>query len=473
MAYLEDLALLRPTFLAVLHVLIAALVTSHVLLHKRDVRAAIAWIGLSWLSPFVGSLLYTLFGVNRVERRAYRAGWRSAASRWDGSPLPGARSGEFAPLERAVTSITKRPTLSGNAVRPLRNGDEAYPLMLESIAQATRSVALSSYIFFADEAGDKFVEALIAAKSRGVEVRVIIDGVGSGYFWSSVYNRLRQHNVPVARFMHSHLPWQMPFLNLRNHRKILLVDGTRGFVGGLNISVHNLVDKHPPDPVRDMHFCVEGPVLEQIGEAFASDWLFATGEELRGAAWFPELTEVGSALARVVTSGPDQDIEKIQFVFLQAISSAQQSIKIITPYFLPDDRLIAALSLAAMRGVDVDVVVPEASDHIVMDWAIRANIGPLLHAGCRIWRAPRPFEHSKMLTIDGGWSLIGSANWDVRSLRLNFEITMEVYDQAFAAIISRQIEAKQGDAITLAELNARSLPTRLRDSAVRLMLPYL
>jgi cardiolipin synthase A/B len=473
LAFIENLAWLRPEFLATLHVLLAAAVTGHALLHKRDVRSAIGWIGLSWLSPFAGSLLYAMFGINRVQRRAYRAGLRPATSQWDGIPLPDARSEEFASLERTVASITKRPTLAGNTIRPLRNGDEAYPLMLQSIAQASKSVALSSYIFFADDAGNKFIDALIAAKSRGVEVRVMIDGVGSGYFSSPTYNQLRKHKVPVARFMHSHLPWQMPFLNLRNHRKILLVDGNKGFIGGLNISAGNLLDNHPPSPIRDMHFYIEGPVLEQIGEAFASDWQFATGEELRGEIWFPKLTEAGSALARVVTSGPDQDIEKIQFVFLQAISSAQQSIKIITPYFLPDDRLIAALSLAAMRGVDVDVVVPEASDHVVMDWALRANIGPLLKAGCRIWRAPRPFEHSKMLTVDGGWSLIGSTNWDLRSLRLNFEITMEVYDQAFAAHIFQQIEAKQGDQITLKEINSRSVPMRLRDGAVRLMLPYL
>ncbi|MET1026824.1 MAG: phospholipase D-like domain-containing protein [Dongiaceae bacterium] len=473
MAYLETLAWLRPEFLAALHVLAAALVTGHVLLHKRDVRAAIAWIGLSWLSPFAGSLLYTMFGINRVRRRAVRAGWRPALSRWDAAPLPAVQSEEFAPLERAVGSITKRPPLAGNAIRSLRNGDEAYPLMLEAISQATKSVALSSYIFFADDAGDKFIDALVAAKSRGVEVRVIIDGVGSGYFWSTTYSRLRRHQVPVARFMHSHLPWQMPFLNLRNHKKILLIDGRKGFVGGLNISASNLLDSHPPQPVRDMHFYVEGPVLGQITEAFASDWLFAMGEELRGEIWFPDLAEAGPALTRIITSGPDQDIDKIQFVFLQAIGSAERSIKIITPYFLPDDRLIAALSLAAMRGVDVDVVVPEASDHLVMDWALRANIGPLLQAGCRIWRAPRPFEHSKMLTVDGGWSLIGSANWDLRSLRLNFEITMEVYDRAFATLVFQQIEAKQGKPITLKELNARSLPVRLRDSAVRLMLPYL
>jgi cardiolipin synthase len=222
-----------------------------------------------------------------------------------------------------------------------------------------------------------------------------------------------------------------------------------------------------------MHFEVRGPVVEQITEAFVTDWEFATGEELRGLTWFPESPVCGPALARVVTSGPDQDIEKIEFMFLQAIGSAQRSIKIITPYFLPDERLVAALELAAMRGVDVDIVIPENSDHKIMDWAVLAHIAPLLIAGARIWRAPQPFEHSKLMTIDGGWSLVGSANWDQRSLRLNFELNMEVYDHDFSALLSEKIVARQGAEVTLKDLYSQPFLARLRNRAVRLMLPYL
>jgi cardiolipin synthase len=273
--------------------------------------------------------------------------------------------------------------------------------------------------------------------------------------------------------MHAWLPWRTAFLNLRNHKKILVVDGRRGFIGGLNISAHNLKAADPRTAVRDMHFEVTGPVVAQIAEAFVTDWEFATGEELMGEAWFPAPEECGSALARVITSGPDQDIEKIEFMFLQAIGSAQRQIKIITPYFLPDERLIAALELAAMRGVDVDIVIPENSDHLVMDWAVMAHIAPLLIAGVKVWRAPQPFEHSKLMTIDGGWSLVGSANWDQRSLRLNFELNMEVYDPDFTAVIAEKIAARQGEEITLRSIY--SLPTliRLRNRAVRLLLPYL
>jgi len=461
------------TVVTVLHVGLASVVTLHVLLYKRDVPAAIAWMGLAWLSPILGPGLYWMFGINRVRRRAYRISRRYAARR-PPSPPPGAiRSEKYAALERAVGVITRRQTLGGNAVVQLRNGDEAYPVMLQAIAEAKVSIGLTSYIFVDDEGGAPFVDALVAADQRGVEVRVIVDGVGSGYFFSRAVFRLQRGGVQVVRFMHSWLPWRMAFLNLRNHKKVLVIDGKRGFIGGLNISAHNLKTCEPRTAVRDMHFEVRGPVVEQIAEAFAADWEFATGEALKGLNWFPGSPESGSALARVITSGPDQDIEKIEFMFLQAIGTAQRSIKVITPYFLPDERLIAALELAAMRGVDVDIVIPENSDHKIVDWAVMAHIAPLLIAGARIWRAPQPFEHSKLMTIDGGWSLVGSANWDQRSLRLNFELNMEVYDPDFSALLSEKIAARQGEEITLKWLYSRSTAARLRDRAVRLMLPYL
>jgi len=463
-------AILAP----LLHVVLAGAVTLHVLERKRDVAAAFAWIGVAWLSPIIGSALYFLFGVNRVQRRAYRAGRRHSMG-WVDDPATflNPRHDHFAPLERAIGVLTGRPPRLGNKVTMLRNGDDAYPPMLEAIAAAKVSIAFSSYIFAADDTGAKFIAALKAAQARGVAIRVIVDGIGSGYWYSSAYRRLTVEGIPTARFMHTWIPWRMAFLNLRSHKKILVVDGQRAFIGGINIASDNVLAANPPHPIRDMHFDVTGPVVTQIAEAFATDWQFCTGERLGGEAWFPPLQEAGTAAARVITSGPDQDVYKIEFAMLQAIGCALRSVKILTPYFLPDDRLMSALILAQMAGVTVDVVIPEAGDHPYLDWAVRAHIAPLLRAGGRVWRAPKPFEHSKLFVVDDGWSLIGSANWDMRSLRLNFELNMEVCCPEFGALVSAAIERRQGDPLTLAEVNARSLPIRLRDSAARLMLPYL
>src|SRR5271154_5148410 len=298
--------------LSVVHVLLAIGVTAHVLFHKRDVGASIGWIGLAWLSPIFGSILYVIFGINRVKRRANQMrDSRPARLAAEQPDPPSGRDDHLAALERAGDQITQRPAERGNAVTVLHNGDEAYPEMIAAIEAAKVSVALSSYIFRADAAGSAFIEALIRARGRGVQVRVLIDGIGGGYFLSPAYEKLRRHDVPAFRFMHSPLPWRMPFLNLRTHRKLLALDGRIAFTGGLNIGGENRLADRPRHPVRDTHFRFEGPVVAQLIEAFAEDWLFAAGENLSGEAWFPPLANAGEATARVILSGPDQNFEKI------------------------------------------------------------------------------------------------------------------------------------------------------------------
>ena len=458
--------------LTVLHLMLSALVTTHVLLRKRDIGTSIGWIGLAWLSPFIGSALYFLLGVNRVRERARAL----KPPRHGGEPGPAPASAypagdALAAIDRTAQLLTQRAAVPGNAVTPLHNGDEAYPQMLAAIDAAAASIGLSSYILRDDAAGRPIIDGLIRAHRRGVSVHVLIDGIGSGYLSSPAYRRLHGAGVPVARFMHSPLPWNMPLLNLRSHKKILVVDGRIGFTGGLNIGGENLLRSDPPDPVRDTHFAFRGPVIAQLTEAFARDWRFVTGGEF--PPWDSVAPGDGEAAARVVTSGPDQDLEKIEFVALQAITCARWSIRIMTPYFLPDERLVTALALAAMRGVEVDIVVPERSNHRFVDWGMRAHVGPLLAAGCRIWYNPPPFDHSKLMTVDGGWTLVGSSNWDMRSLRLNFELDVEIYGASMAEIVTRTVQAKRGRRLTATELAHRPFPVRLRDAAVRLLLPYV
>ncbi|MDE2582032.1 MAG: PLDc N-terminal domain-containing protein [Rhodospirillales bacterium] len=460
--------------LALAALAVAVLVSVHALLHKRDVGSAIGWIGLAWLSPLIGGALYLIFGINRVRRRAHRL-------REDHAPTaPGAAQGaafdpehRFAPLERAAGRISGRVAEAGNAVRVFCNGDEAYPAMLEAIAGARHSIALSSYILRDDAAGGRFIDALIAAQRRGLAVRVLIDGIGGGFFRSPAYARLRRNGVPAGRFMHALQPWRRPVLNLRTHRKILAVDGRLAFAGGMNIAAQNLLAAAPPAPVRDTHFRFDGPVVRQLVAAFAEDWSFEMDEDLAGDAWFPPLAPAGNAVARVITSGPDQDVEKIEFLILEAIACARRSVRFMTPYFLPDERLVTSLALAKIRGVAVDIVLPAQSDHPLIDWAMRAHVGPLLAEGCCIWRNPPPFDHSKIMVVDGEWCLIGSANWDIRSLRLNFELNVEVYDPALGARLEALMQARRGGPLTRAELDARGLPTRLRDAAARLLMPYV
>lgn len=466
--------------LALAHLVSAVAVTIHVLLNRREPAAAIGWIGLAWLSPFVGFVLYALFGINRVRRRARRL--RPAGGRMGETERPAVAPGEAAglvALAHAAGQITRRPALGGNQIETLEHGDIAYPAMLAAIARAEVSIGMASYIFRGDAVGRAFIEALAAAQARGVAVRVLIDGIGGGYFWSPAIRLLARHKVPCARFLHSFLPWRMPFVNLRNHRKLLLIDGRLAFTGGMNISSANRLADQPRHPVRDLHFRIEGPVVSQLATAFGEDWRYTTGETLPVPLWAPPIPAAGGlsgpvgAVARLVTSGPDYDLEKIEWLLLTALAVARHRVRIATPYFLPDERLISALRVAALRGVVVEITIPDRSDHPIFDYAARGALRPLLDAGCRVWLAAPPFNHSKLMTVDQSWSLIGSTNWDLRSLRLNFELGIEVYDQDLAAALDHRIEAWPRRRLLAVELDRRHTLIKLRDAAFHLLQPYL
>ena len=471
--WVQSTALLRSDVEALIGFALAIGVTLHALLRKRRVSVAVGWIGLAWLSPIFGTALYLTFGINRVSRRARRL--RTKPS--DATNLPDTDDAVVPetlwPLDRAIRRITGLPAFAGNAVQMFRNGDAAYPVMLAAIREARASIALSSYIFRDDATGGEFCDALVEAKARGVSVRVIIDGIGGGYFRAPAYHRLTAAGVPAALFMHSALPWRMPFLNLRSHKKLLIVDGRVAFTGGLNISHPNRVALKPEHPIRDTHFRLTGPVVEQLAVAFAADWAFVAGENLDAEPWFADLEPAGSSVARAVTSGPDADVEKIEQVILQALACARKTVRFVTPYFLPDELITGALAQAATRGITVDVIIPRVSDHPFIDWATRAHLDPLLRAGVRVWLDEPPFDHSKAMVVDDIWCFVGSANWDMRSFRLNFELNVEIIDAELAAELDRFMRGKMEARLSREDLAARVLPIRLRDAGVRLLLPYL
>ena len=458
--------------LAMLHLGLSVIVTVHVLLHKRNVRSAIGWIGLVWLSPFVGALLYFCFGINRVQRRAkiLRVGVKKPA------PRAGSKANSsdlFANLKATVGALTHQKLAAATISLPLQNGDDAYPQMLAAINNAKTTIALASYIFRSDKIGHDFIQALAKAVERGVKVRILLDGFGSGIFLTGTYRAFRKLNIPVALFMRSIAPWRVQYLNLRLHKKILIIDGVLAFIGGLNIADENTGHRRQKITVRDTHFKVEGPVVKQITLDFIDDWFFATNELLEEPIWIPNMRDIGAVEARIIVSGPDQDAEQLSLVLLVAISTAQKSIRITTPYFLPDDQLMTALVLAATRGVDVRIVIPMFNNHPPIGWAMLSHVNPLLQAGCHIWRAPLPFDHSKLMVVDNTWCLFGSPNWDTRSLRLNFEMAIEAYDPILANQLSAIIDQGGGTPLTIEELESRSFLVKCRDAATRLLAPYL
>lgn len=460
--------------MAIIRLILLIVVTYHALKYVRDTKAAIGWIGFSWIMPITGFILYFMFGINRVTRKAQKlANHRLWSHKIIQNNFCYLVQGHFYPLAKVVESFTKRALLKGNDIDIYHNGDEAYPVMLEAINSAQTCVFLSSYILKSDDVGKKFADAIINAQKRGAVVRVLVDGIGSGYFHCPIAKYLRAHDVKIDRFMHTFLPWKMAFINLRTHKKILVVDGKIGFIGGLNIAAVNVLSRHPKNPVADTHFQVKGPIVHELTEAFLQDWFFITSEKLDEKLFFPEVKEEGNMVCRIITAGPDSDMEKIKYTMMQAISLARKSIRIMTPYFLPDDRFLSLLCMAAIRGVEIDIITPERSNQFLVDWARNINNKLPLKYGCKIWLSKPPFNHSKLMVIDRLWSFVGSSNIDMRSLRLNFEVNMEVYHEDFAAKIDDFIALHKNKLLTLEELEDRFALTKLRDATTRLLLPYL
>jgi cardiolipin synthase len=478
--WLEHISRFWPHLAAGFDFLASLLASIHALLHKRDSRAATLWIGFIWLLPVFGPLAYLAMGVNRIRRRAQSLGVHKTLNR----PVPEnlgepehAGAEHLRMLARVVSRVVAQPLIPGNQIEPLVNGDAAFPAMLAAIESAQKTISLSTYIFDNDPSGQAFVAALARAVQRGVQVRVLIDAAGTRYSWPPITARLRHAKIPHARFLPASLltPWRVATINLRNHRKMLIVDGEMAFTGGMNIRHGNVLADHPKSPVQDLQFRVKGPVVTQLQESFVNDWAFCTREVLKGSEWLPELSEGGEVIARVITDGPDGDFEKARWTLLAALAEAQTSVQIVTPYFLPDPALVSALNLAALRSVRVDIILPAKNNLPFVHWASRAMWWQVLERGCRLWLTPPPFDHSKLMIVDGHWVLFGSANWDARSLRLNFELNVECYGREFAQRMESVIEQKLRHAreVTLAESDGRPFLPRLRDAIARLFSPYL
>ncbi len=476
-------------------------VTWHAITKKRESHTTTAWVALAWMAPVFGSLAYLALGINRIERhgaaRAVREARRKALAQ---SPFPAAAEvvdhAQEHPSLRGLAEAAKRISGRGltgpNEVAVLEHGDEAYPAMIEAIEGAERYVFLLSYIFDNDRAGEAFFQALVAAKDRGVVVRVLVDGVGAGYSPSpTMVERLRKAGVKTEAFLETGRLAMFRYANLRNHRKVLVVDGKTAFTGGTNIREGHWLSLKPSDPIQCLHFAFRGGIVAHLLEVFLVDWAFVTQERLDKLSVFDDeaMTEercvdtqplglprsCGGVLARGISDGPDEDLGKMADVLMSALASARDRVLIVTPYFLPDRELLGAIGNAALRGVQVDIVIPEKNNVRVMDWATMPVLPLLLRKGCRVHLSAAPFDHTKVLVVDDRWSLVGSTNWDARSLRLNFEYNVECYSErlgeTLASLIALKVEAAKP--LTLAELDGLSPWVRFRNGVAHLGAPYL
>jgi cardiolipin synthase len=475
-------------YLVTLCTVAAILATAvHILYYKRNTRAAAGWLGLVWFAPILGVCLYWMFGVNRIQRRAKKLRFTdkqnvslpemeaAVSSAFIGHSFDDREKSVRVQLSMMTDKLTRQPLMQGNRITPLVNGDQAFPRMLSCIEEAQHSIALCSYIFDNDSWGKRFQAALSDARQRGVEVRILIDGVGARYTFPPITWGMRRAGLNAAEFMKTLLPWRFQYFNLRNHRKILVIDGRIGFTGGINIRDGNYLGDNPSHPVQDLHFQIEGPVVAELQHAFAEDWTFTTKEVLKGENWYPYLKPQGEGVARGISDGPDEDFDKLRMVILAALATAQASIRIITPYFLPDADLVSALRIAALRGVEIEILLPASSNLRMVKWASDAGLEELLREGCRIFLTSPPFDHSKVVLVDQAWVLLGSANWDYRSLAINFEFNVECYDSNLSQAMEVIFQEKKSTArqLSLQEVISKNPILKLRNRFFRLFSPYL
>jgi cardiolipin synthase len=460
----------------------AVLAGGHALLHKRDPRSAWGWIAVCWLFPLAGAVLYYLFGFNRVQTRAARVFGRGTVPSPVAVPDPallrsGLDSASVRELVRIGWALSAAPLVEGCSVRAHHTGAEAYAAMLDAIRAARSSVHLASYIFRDDRAGQAFAAALADAQARGVTVRVLLDGVADSVYRPRGSTMLRRRGVGATLFLPPRVWPPMLHINLRNHRKMLIVDGATAFTGGMNIQQDHVAGAGALARITDIHFGIAGPLVEQMDDIFRADWRFAAGEEIKrdppaAAAASPA---TGDVVGRVLVDGPNEDLDRLVLVLIGALSAAHVRVWIMTPYFLPTAALVSALQSAALRGVDVRIVLPQKSDQAWTKWATEHMLLRLLRRQVRVFRRPPPFAHSKLFLVDDWYVQFGSANLDPRSLRLNFELVVESYSRPLAAEMAQHFDSVLAESreATADEMLLRPFLVRLRDACCWLFSPYL
>ena len=443
-----------------------------ILLQKREPVATLSWLlGLALL-PYIGFIIYHYLGPQRIQRHRIRRA-RSRAQRLDPSGTEDAIARELARLGAATTGL---PPTSATDVRMLVDGGAKYAALLEDIAAAGDSIDLEYYIFLPDRIGTAVRDALAERARAGVRVRLLLDAVGSGRASRAFFAPLVEAGGRFAWFhpMRFGRVWRRPWLNLRTHRKIVVIDGRIAYTGGINVTDEE-DERLRADAYRDLHLRLEGDVVRALQVVFVEDWSYATGDPPVLPAPPPEHpAQAGRYAVQVLSSGPDSHWEAIHRVHVAAIHAAERRVWLTTPYFVPGEAAMMALTSAALAGLDVRLLVPRQSDSRVVTLAGRSYFDDLLAAGVRVYEYGPRLLHSKSLLVDDQLAIIGSANFDHRSFRLNFEVSLLFHDARVAGELERTIELDLAHSPRVRDDRARPLwRVRLPEAVARLVSPLL
>lgn len=491
----------QAAWVGAIHILAALLVCAHCLYWRREPTSSLLWMFLAWTLPGIGVILYITIGIYRIPKKAWNKACSDAAfnsereireqeseplSYWKSllEGMPAALSDPIGvTINRTLDGIDDaHPLVTGNNMKILRGGDGYYHDLRKDIEAAQHHIHIQSYIVANDATGRDLLNQLNAKANEGVQVRLLYDRFGSSHAsLTGLFRRYRNiPNLEIEGFTQVN-PIKRRFqINLRNHRKITVIDGKIGYTGGMNfLDEHVSRPEHPP--IRDYHFRLTGPIVHELQYTFLSDWYYMTGEHpdrLLCEELFPatlnQPAENGHNM-RLLNGGPTADAEPMLDLYLTALTAAKKRILAATPYFVPPPELLRALRVAALRGVDVRLVTPEWSNHVTVTMAARAIYNDLLLAGVRIFESPPPLLHSKAMVLDDTVAIVGSANLDNRSLRLNYETNLVVFNEHLVSELAADLvsEFQEAKEVTLPAWNRRPHLNRIAENFCYLLSPAL
>ncbi len=454
---------------------------------NRSPQRTLSWLLVLAFLPVVGLILYLYFGRSPVRHDIFKK-----MSHRDIAPLrkklekaKGASDvlynnavelSDKERLYRIISAISPSYVTLNNRCRVLNNGTEKFPTVFEAIEQARHHIHLEYFIVNNDRMGNELKKRLIEKARQGVNVRFLYDGLGSRRLGKDYLNELTGAGVSAAAFIPLTIPVPNTWVNYRNHRKIVIVDGQVGYLGGLNVGDEYLDGGDRFPFWRDTHLEIRGDALDILQGVFISDWQFTTGEIIEEKAYFPDRGYVGNEPVQIAASGPDGNWEAIHHAYFTAIATARERVYITTPYLILDDSIATALKAAALGGLDVKVIFPGMPDsHRIVHWASRSYFAELLRAGVKIYLYQKGFVHAKTLTVDSQVAVIGTANMDMRSFYYSFEINAFAYVESIARQMEEDFrkDLEECTPVLLEEFLNRSVYTRFKESGSRLLSPLL
>ena len=478
-----------------------ALISMNIILENRDPAKTMTWLLIFILLPGLGIVIYAIFGRNIRKRKMLKTQKLATVIKdknlFDNLEeieelvtleqksiknkiiLNDIEDEDFA--KRRVINLLLNtgifPFTTNNNIEVYVDGNQKFEKLIKDIENAKEYIHLEYFIIKESEIGNKIKNALIEKAKQGVKIRILYDDVGCWRFWFNrkFFNEMRKYNIQIEPFIPNKFPILGGKLNYRNHRKIVVIDGHIGYTGGINIGDEYLGMKKKFGYWRDTHIRLEGTSVYMLQMIFLTDWYYTTKEILLTRRFFPKIGHCGNTMVQVVASGPDSDWEAIHYAYFSAICQAKKSIYIETPYFIPDESLLKALKSAALSGVDVRIIFPKIADHKIVNTASYSYFTDILKSGGKVYLYTKGFIHSKVIIIDDKITSTGSANMDLRSFMLNFEINAFIYDKDIIDIMTKDFleDMKNSEELKIEDFNNRSMIRKVKESIARLFSPIL